>query len=776
MKRSLPLGCVLALAVAPVPRSAAAQTAEPSPEAPIEVNAGPAPPEQAQPPANSGPPAAPAEAIEVGPAPATPGPARARNTGDEPIEVTVVGTSLARTAGSAHVVREKQLARFEYDDPQAALLNVPGVYVRVEDGVGLRPNIGIRGATSDRSKKVALMEDGIPFAPAPYSAPAAYYFPLITRMSAVRVIKGPSAISYGPQTIGGAIDLRTRAIPGSAHGYLDIAGGEYGYGKLHAWYGSSDERTGFLIEGVHLRNAGFKELDGGGDTGFWKNEWMFKARFVPDPTASTHNEIGVKLGYSDETSDETYLGLTNADLEANPDRRYLASRFDRMQNHRTQIVLEHVMQPSPEFELRTSLYRIDFSRTWRKVNDFQGVSIADVLADPDTARNRIYYDVLTGAANASDPSETILIGPNRRIFVSQGLQLIGQYRVREGKFEQRLEYGVRLHNDSVNRHHSEDGFLMQERELLPDGLPTRVTADETDQAYALAFHVTDALGWGPITLTPGVRVEVIRGISTDRLNGVRAAGIQKALLPGIGAFYAFTNEFGVLAGVHKGFSPAPPGQAVDPEHATNYEAGVRYSRGAARAELIGFFSDYQNLTSTCGLSSGCSEADLDRQFDAGSAHIWGFETFAENEFDLGGGWNVPATVAYTLTRAEFRESFDSAEPSWGNVQAGFEVPYIPEHQVSASAGFGSADWQVMLGGTYTSEMRELAGVGEPPPAARADSLFLLDGSAFYRIIKPLRVYLNVRNILDERGILSHRPFGARPNAPRWLQVGLKCEF
>ena len=88
-------------------------------------------------------------------------------------------------------------------------------------------------------------------------------------MSAVRVIKGPSAISYGPQTIGGAIDLRTRAIPGSAHGYLGIAGGEYGYGKLHAWYGSSDERTGFLIEGVHLRSDGFKELDGGGDTGFW---------------------------------------------------------------------------------------------------------------------------------------------------------------------------------------------------------------------------------------------------------------------------------------------------------------------------------------------------------------------------------------------------------------------------------------------------------------------------------------------------------------------------
>ena len=85
--------------------------------------------------------------------------------------------------------------------------------MRGEDGFGLRPNIGIRGANPDRSKKVTLMEDGILFGPAPYSAPAAYYFPLITRMELVRVIKGPGAISFGPQTVGGAIDLVTRGIP-----------------------------------------------------------------------------------------------------------------------------------------------------------------------------------------------------------------------------------------------------------------------------------------------------------------------------------------------------------------------------------------------------------------------------------------------------------------------------------------------------------------------------------------------------------------------------------
>ncbi|HZH04050.1 MAG TPA: TonB-dependent receptor plug domain-containing protein, partial [Myxococcaceae bacterium] len=106
-------------------------------------------------------------------------------------ETLVVGTSEARTSGSAHVIRSEALERYEQDDAHAVLKMVPGVYARGEDGLGLRPNIGIRGSNSDRSKKITLTEDGVLFAPSPYSAPAAYYFPLFTRMEQVRVLKGP---------------------------------------------------------------------------------------------------------------------------------------------------------------------------------------------------------------------------------------------------------------------------------------------------------------------------------------------------------------------------------------------------------------------------------------------------------------------------------------------------------------------------------------------------------------------------------------------------------
>src|ERR1051325_8648460 len=141
-------------------------------------------------------------AVEAAPA-ADPVPASSEPEADA--EVVVLADRIRRAPGSVHVISTETLERYKYDDPHATLQLVPGVYVRTEDGFGLRPNIGIRGAISDRSSKVALMEDGVLFGPAPYSAPAAYYFPIIGRMTQVEVVKGPAAIQYGPQTVGGAI-------------------------------------------------------------------------------------------------------------------------------------------------------------------------------------------------------------------------------------------------------------------------------------------------------------------------------------------------------------------------------------------------------------------------------------------------------------------------------------------------------------------------------------------------------------------------------------------
>ena len=139
--------------------------------------------------------------------------------------------------GSATLIDEVALDKFEYTDINRVLNAVPGVNIQEEDGYGLRPNIGLRGTSPERSKKITIMEDGILSGPAPYSAPAAYYFPNISRMSAVEVFKGPSTIQYGPATVGGAINMVSRAMPYAPQGELDVQYGSDNFQRYNAYYG-----------------------------------------------------------------------------------------------------------------------------------------------------------------------------------------------------------------------------------------------------------------------------------------------------------------------------------------------------------------------------------------------------------------------------------------------------------------------------------------------------------------------------------------------------------
>ena len=555
-----------------------------------------------------------------------------------------------------------------------------------------------------------------------------------------------------------------------------MAGGQYLYGKTHGYYGASTERTGFLVEGLHLRSNGFKELDGGGHTGFRRNEWMLKARHKLDFDADgdARHTLQLKAGYSDEASNETYLGLSDADFAASPLRRYAASRLDRMEWHRTQIVLRHDLELDA-LTVTTQAYRNDLHRIWRKVNRFQGAAIANVLADPTSARNSIYYGVLTGQLDSSAPEETLLIGPNNRTFVSQGLQSVARFSATTGPLSHSVELGARYHFDEIDRLHTEDGFRMVGGQLVPEGRPTATTANNRDGTHAVALHATDAMAWEWLVVTPGVRLEVLRSQSIDRLAGETQKGSLEAVMPGLGVHGSLSRTLGLFAGVYRGFSPPAPGQPQEvlPERSTNFETGARWTRSGERFEVVGFLNAYSNLTDICTFSNGCLNDDLDRQVDAGKARILGLEAFAEKTFRPGGGVTFPTSLSYTFTRTELLEDFRSSDPQFGVVEAGDEMPYVPQHQLFASAGVESSLGGVHLSATYIGTMREEAGQGEAEPGTLTEAQLTFDLNASWSFAKKGELYLSVRNLLDNQTLASRRPYGARTTAPRAVLLGLK---
>ena len=91
----------------------------------------------------------------------------------EALEIIGDASAAQTLPGSGYVVGDQQLKTEVEADINQVLKTVPGVYVREEEGLGLRPNIGIRGATAERHSNVTLMEDGFLIEPAPYSPRAA---------------------------------------------------------------------------------------------------------------------------------------------------------------------------------------------------------------------------------------------------------------------------------------------------------------------------------------------------------------------------------------------------------------------------------------------------------------------------------------------------------------------------------------------------------------------------------------------------------------------------
>ncbi|MFK2590531.1 TonB-dependent receptor family protein [Bacteroides fragilis] len=688
--------------------------------------------------------------------------------------------------GSAYYISPEEIRRLGYTDINRMLKAVPGVNMYEEDGFGLRPNISLRGTKAERSERISIMEDGVLAAPAPYSAPAAYYFPNVARMEAIEVLKGSSQVQYGPFTTGGAINLVSTPIPNSFSGKANISYGSKNTFKSHTSVGSSWKHFGYMVEYLRYQSDGFKKYEDHAAKGFKRNDIIAKIRVKTDHVKGVNHALELKFGYADENSDETYVGLSADDFKKTPFLRYAGSQMDKLKTDHRQWVATYLLTFSNKLKITTNAYYNYFHRNWYKLNDVRaGItskekrSIADVLVDPET--NIRYFDILTGKTDREE--EALLVRANNRTYRSRGIQTRAEYRFNLNEFFFDLEFGLRYHADEEDRFQWDDSYSMKNKKmvLFMEGIHG-TNANRVTSANALAGYLLAKLRYDAWTVTAGLRYEDVDLLKKDytkedlaRSGKVRieTPNHARVLIPGVGLHYQLMPAASVFFGIHKGFAPPSAELYQKPESSVNMELGTRVAIGNFRAELIGFYNNYSNMLGSDLAASG--GAGTLEQFNVGGARVKGAEFLVQYQ-PLPKNCNVrlPLQVSYTYTDTEIRNSFESH--SWGNVVRGDEIPYIFKHALNMQLGIECKWFYANIGTRYNSDMRTSPGQGTIAEREKVPANLIFDASLNVFVNKYLTVRLNAINLTNRVYLTSRHPAGLRAGHPFGIYAGANVQF
>lgn len=680
--------------------------------------------------------------------------------------VTVIATRLAgsletleRVPGSVETIDRATLGVSRATSVNEAMRKATGVNVRDEEGLALRPNIGLRGLNPTRSSKVLLLEDGVFVTFAPYGDNATYYHPPIERFESIEVVKGSGQIAYGPVTVGGVINYLTPEPPLRPVASARVAGGNREYFSGQGSAGGTWGRTGLLAEYMHKQGDGSRQ-----NVHSRVDDANLKAVF----DLGSAQTLTFKGNYYGEDSQVTYSGLTLAEWEADP--RQNPFENDGFSGWRLGGSLKHTLLLHRSL-LTTHVYGSRFSRDWWR----QSSNSAQRPNDRADTRCGGMASLLTTCGNEGRLRDYGHFGIEPRLRF--GLRLFGR--------DHETEVGVRAHFERQER--------LQENGDTPTARAGVRVEDNRRENEAYSAFLQDRLLLGRFTLSTGVRLESVQYRRTNRLanGGAGASGSTdlRQWVPGAGLSYAPTDRVNVFAGVHRGFAPPRTEDVVgntggvvdlDAEKSWNYEMGVRsLPRPGVRLEATLFRNDYENQIVPASLAGGLG-ATLT---NGGETLHQGLEVSAR--LDTGtlrrSDHNVFLRAAFTaLPTARFEGPRFSSVPGSTAVRvSGNRLPYAPERLLTAAIGYTHPrGLTAQVEAVHVSEQfaDDLNSVESSADGQRGlIPSYTIWNLALSYDLRKITLYAAAKNLTDEL-YLADRSRGMLPGPPRQLQAGLATRF
>lgn len=682
-----------------------------------------------------------------------------------PIVVIGERDRLREIPGSGSVVEAEDLERSRVFTVNEALRQVPGLTIRDEEGLGLRPNIGVRGLNPTRSSETILLEDGLPLTYGLYGDNSTYSHPPLRRFNRIEVLKGASQIRFGPHTVGGVINYITPAAPDEATGRITLAGGSEGYREVDAMMGGP--LLGFNI----LAHGNLTAFDGvRANHGFEFSDFYLKA----ERDIAPGQLLILRAGLYEEDSQVGYSGLTTAEYLANP-RAYPFAN-DSFVTERFTASASHVWEASETIELVTSAYSIWFDRDWWRQSSNSGQRPAD-SSDPACGG---MANVNTTCGNEGRLREYHVYGLESRLNWSGGL------------------FGANANIELGARYQTERQARLQVNGDTPAARTPGVSVNGGVRENSLrridawSGFVAARLDYGRLALSPGVRVEAIDYERESRISAARGRSDLTEVIPGLGFTFAVSDAISAYGGVYRGFSP--PGVAdvitdaggavdLDPEESVNYEIGVRGElRPGLDLDAAVFVMDFENQIVPASVAGGVG-ATLS---SAGATRHEGLEASLSGSLrDMGAmtANDVYFRTALTwLKEARYEgRRFSNISGFGSTLVTGNRLPYAPEWQLTAAVGYAFGDLAtaqleyVFVDEQFADDLNTVL------PTANGQRGMIEAQHTFNATLNitpedsPFAFYATVKNLADETYIVD-RSRGILPNAPRLFQVGVSARF
>ncbi|WP_308646204.1 TonB-dependent receptor family protein [Acinetobacter junii] len=654
--------------------------------------------------------------------------------------IQVIGSqedSISKIPGAAVIVSQEQIQQFTPNSTEEILKRVSGVYVKPEEESAIVANIGMRGISS-ADYKTLILEDGVPVAAGLFVGNGRYYNPRIQRMDSIEVLKGSSALRYGPMNIGGVVNYRTKQPKDGA--LVDLSIGSWDTYKTTVELGGSSPTKDSNVGAI---------LSWAKSDGFMDKSYEMKDAVIKAGTAIGDNQwVGVKFTHYENNANISYrgqfLGEYHAKKQNNPapDDWFLTERNSFDINHRWDI--------NPDTELQTLLYWSEMNRDyWR-----YGVNATASQA----AGRWIYTDNVSGNNRAFERigAETRLIAKNT-IFNLPG----------------EAEIGLRLMNEKMD-----DVTINAKRATPRSGTTAKDTKDSAKSVDLYAqnrFDISDQL-----SVTPGVRVERYEQQRDDKQKNETVKTSNTEVMPGLGVTYQFIPAVQLYASVYKAFSPALNGdslsgmkdQKLEAETAVSWELGLRGQQDAVRYELTAFRMDFDNQ-----IIPANSNSDF-QSTNGGKTYNQGLEGAVSLEFE--NGFDVFANLTW-IANAEFKGDRYNKNGSLKS-KDGDRVPYTPEWVANLGVGYTYAGLRSQLsanytGSQFTDELNTKPIVENTSGffTGKIDAYTTVDLTTRYTLNDQVEFYGAVKNLEDKRYIASLRQ-GIYVGPERSFEAGVRYRF